>query len=216
LSRSFSTGRPGQLARTRHAETTAEALTMMDSPQVRAFEIADEPADTKAAYGDTRFGRGCLVARRLIETGVRAVEVTLGGFDTHADNFGGTAEQMATLDPALAALLDDLVDRDLLESTIVLLMTEFGRTPKINALDGRDHWPQGFSCLVGGGGLASGRVLGATDPAGKRPPTDPIRVPDLYATIFAALGVDPEEEEMTPIGRPLKRSEGTPLAALFG
>ena len=215
LSRSFAAGRPGQLERTRHAETTAEALAMMDSPQVRAFEIADEPAETVAAYGDSRFGRGCLVARRLVETGVRAVEVTLDGFDTHTDNFGGMATQAAVLDPALAALLADLAARDLLESTVVLVMTEFGRTPRINPLDGRDHWPTGFSCLVGGGGLASGRVIGATDPLGEQDPTDPVSVQDLYATVFAALDIDHEYEEMTPIGRPLKRSEGTPLASLL-
>ena len=215
LSRSFAVGRPGQLGDTRHAETTEEALAMMDSPQVKAFEIADEPAELRAAYGDTRFGRGCLVARRLIETGVRAAEVTLDGFDTHADNFGGMATQAAALDPALAALLKDLTDRDLLKSTVVLVMTEFGRTPQINALDGRDHWPNGFSCLIGGGGLASGRVIGGTDPAGVKPPTDPVSVQDLYATVFAALGVDHEYEEMTPIGRPLKRSEGTPIPKLW-
>ena len=185
LSRSFAAGRPGRLADTRHAETTAEALAMMDSPQVRAFEIAGEPAATRAAYGDTRFGRGCLVARRLVETGVRAVEVTLDGFDTHADNFGGMATQAATLDPALAALLADLTARDLLRSTVVLVMTEFGRTPRINALDGRDHWPGGFSCLLGGGGLASGRVLGATDPLGEKPPTDPVSVQDLCTPRFS-------------------------------
>ena len=215
LSQSFAAGRAGQLSRTRHVEATEEALAMMDSPQVAAFEIADEPAALKAAYGDTRFGRGCLVARRLIETGVRAVEVTLNGFDTHADNFGGMATQAESLDPALAALLGDLADHDLLASTVVLVMTEFGRTPRINALDGRDHWPKGFSCLIGGGGLASGRVIGATDPAGEQEPTDPVSVQDLYATVFAALGIDPDYEEMTPIGRPLKRSEGTPLPALL-
>ena len=212
LSRAFAAGRPGQLEKTRHAATTADALAMMDSPQVEAFEVAGEPAETVAAYGDSRFGRGCLVARRLIETGVRAVEVTLDGFDTHADNFGGMATQAAVLDPALAALLKDLTDRDLLDSTVVLVMTEFGRTPRVNALDGRDHWPKGFSCLLGGGGLASGRVIGATDPLGERAPTDPVRVQDLYATLFTALGVDPAVEEMTPVGRPLKRSEGTALA----
>ena len=215
LSQSFAAGRPGQLSRTRHAETTEEALVMMDSPQVAAFEIADEPAAVKAAYGETAFGRGCLVARRLIEAGVRAVEVTLDGFDTHADNFGGMATQTAALDPALATLLDDLTGRDLLASTVVLVMTEFGRTPRVNALDGRDHWPKGFSCLLGGGGLASGRVLGATDPLGEKSPTDPVSVQDLYATVFAALGVDPAFEEMTPIGRPLKRSEGTPIPQLW-
>ncbi|MEM9702025.1 MAG: DUF1501 domain-containing protein [Planctomycetota bacterium] len=216
LSQSFAFGRPGQLRRTRHAEATEEALRMMDSPQVKAFEIDEEPDELKAAYGDTAFGRGCLTARRLIETGVRAVEVTLDGFDTHADNFGGMRTQTETLDPALATLLDDLTNRDLLDSTIVLVMTEFGRTPRINPLDGRDHWPKGFSCLVGGGGLVSGRVIGATDPSGEKDPTDPVQVQDLYATIYAALGIDHEYEEMTPIGRPLKRVEGSPLEALLG
>ena len=215
LENSFTLGRPGQLARTRHRETRGDALRMMHSEQLAAFELDDEPAERRAAYGDTTFGRGCLVARRLVETGVRAVEVHLGGFDTHADNFGGHATQAAILDPALAALVSDLADRDLLASTVLLVCGEFGRTPKVNALDGRDHWPKGFSCLLGGGGLRSGVLLGATDPAGEKPPTDPLDIPDLAATVFAALNVDHTREEITPIGRPLPLSEGTPRRELL-
>src|SRR5690606_24527396 len=125
-----------------------------------------EPGPVVSAYGDTRFGRGCLVARKLVETGVRAVQVVLGGFDTHTDNFEGCRTQAAILDPAFSALLNDLFQRDLLASTIVLCIGEFGRTPRINPLEGRDHWPNGFSCVVAGGGLKTGAVIGATDPQG--------------------------------------------------
>jgi uncharacterized protein (DUF1501 family) len=161
------------------------------------------------------------VARRLVETGVRSIQVTLPGFDTHASNFEGHQQQARVLDPAFAALVDDLAERDLLESTIVLCIGEFGRTPAINGLDGRDHWPNGFSCVVGGGGLQSGLVIGATDPDAQVAdklvsPHDPIAVPDLYATIMSAVGVDWTEEIQTPIGRPLKLSEGTPIARLLG
>ena len=166
-------------------------MAMMSSDQLKAFELEKEPQILVDAYGDTRFGRGCLVARRLVETGVRAVEVSLDGFDTHANNFEGHKTQAEILDPAFATLIDDLKQRDLLDSTIVLCLGEFGRTPKINGLDGRDHWPTGFSCVLGGGGLRSGVLIGATDPAGKKKdPTDPVPVENLFATILHTLGID--------------------------
>lgn len=201
---------------TLHASNTERALEMMTSEQLKAFVIDDETEETKASYGDTRFGRSCLVARRLVETGVRAVQVTLGGFDTHANNFSFHDGKAKDLDPALAALTNDLVERDLFDSTVVLVMGEFGRTPKINALEGRDHWPTGFSCLVGGGGLKAGDVIGETDPTGEKTnPTDPVTVEQLYATILTQLGVNPTEEVMTSVGRPMKYADGEPLERLL-
>ena len=208
LERGFAVGRPSVARRTLHQQTTQEALTLMSAEQLKAFEIDDEPSAVREAYGADRFGKSCLVARRLIETGVRAVEVTLGGFDTHTEKAG-------VLDPALAALVGDLADRHLLDSTVLLVIGEFGRTPKINPLDGRDHWPNGFSCLLGGGGLASARIIGASDPEGLKDPERPVTIPDLFATLLTALGVDPSKELISPILRPIKLSEGTPVEELF-
>lgn len=215
IERSFTVGRPTAERRTLHQQTTQEALRLMSSAQLKAFEIDHEPAEVRAAYGDDRFGKSCLVARRLIETGVRAVEVTLNGFDSHTNNFDVHREKAAILDPALATLIKDLEARDLLSSTVVLVLGEFGRTPKINPFDGRDHWPKGFSCLLGGGGLAAGRVIGATDPQGIKDPERPIAVADLFATILAAFDLDPAKELLSPIGRPLKLAEGSPVAELL-
>ena len=156
------------------------------------------------------------MARRLVEVGVRAVEVTLGGFDSHLDNFPIHAERASILDAGLSALLDDLVARDLLDRTIVLCLGEFGRTPQINALEGRDHWPHGFACLLGGGGLRSGQIIGETDPEGAAPPKEPVPVEDLAATILTAAGLDPTAVLHTPVGRPLSLSRGHALARLIG
>ena len=142
--------------------------------------------------------------------------MTLPGWDTHANNFGGHREQAGILDPALFALITDLKQHDLLDSTIVLVLGEFGRTPSVNPLEGRDHWPHGFSCLVGGGGLASGRVLGATDPTGRnRKPTQPVKIADLFATILSRMGVEHDKEMITPIGRPMAYCEGNPIPGLL-
>jgi hypothetical protein len=217
LSRSFATGRDEAARRTLHDHTVKEALTMMSSEQLEAFSIEKEPTAVREAYGDTPFGRGCLVARRLVETGVRGVEVSLGGFDTHADNFTAHRDLAGALDPALAALVADLERRDLLASTALVVTGEFGRTPRINPLDGRDHWPHGFSCLLAGSGLAAGTVIGETDPEGvARLPSDPVDVADLSATILTALGIDPAREVETSIGRPMRFSTGTPIKRLLG
>ncbi len=212
----FAAGRGVPVRATLHEHTLEAALALMSSDQLAAFSVSDEPASVQAAYGETPFGRGCLVARRLVEAGVRSIDVTLQGFDTHAANFTGHSAQAAILDVALAALIDDLTARDLLNSTVVLVAGEFGRTPRINALEGRDHWPHGFSCLLAGGGIVPGRVVGATDPEGlAREPTDPVTVADLAATVLGALGIDWQHELTTPIGRPLKLAEGTPVKGLI-
>ncbi|MCA9034000.1 MAG: DUF1501 domain-containing protein [Planctomycetaceae bacterium] len=203
-------GLPGTL----HQETMEKALTMMSSEQLKAFRLDEESESVKASYGDTRFGRGCLVARRLVEVGVRAVEVTLSGFDTHASNHEGHVTQCEILDPALATLLRELSDRDLLESTIVLCISEFGRTPSINPAGGRDHWPNWFSCLVAGGGFRQGALVGSTPaeiPTSKdASPTEAITIPTLYSTIMRVMGIDFSKEVLTPIGRPIRFSDAEP------
>jgi uncharacterized protein (DUF1501 family) len=147
---------------------------------------------------------------------VRVIEIALQNFDTHENNFAKTRELAAAIDPAFAALVADLAQRDLLDSTVLLCLGEFGRTPKINAKEGRDHWPAAFSCLVGGGGLTPGVLIGATDPTGERKePDNPIQIPDLYATVLRALEVDPAHKTATPIGRPIKYSDGTVIPELL-
>jgi len=217
VSKSFEHGRRMQVEKTLHQHMIEQALEMMSSDQLKAFQIDAEPDRMRSAYGDTNFGRGCLVARRLVEAGIRAVEVTLSGFDTHAKNFSGHSQNARILDPALAALLRDLRERDLFQSTVVLCISEFGRTPAINPLDGRDHWPSGFSCLIGGGGLKSGLVIGSTDSTGvKKEPSDPVEVADLFATVLNVFGIDYAHEVITPIGRPMAFSSGKPIARLIG
>ena len=215
LEQAFRKGRVAQTRKTLHADAIQRALQMMSSEQLRAFQIEQEPAAIRQAYGDSQFGRGCLVARRLVEEGVRSIEVTLNGWDSHASNFEIHRSNAAILDPAFAALLNDLRQRDLLQSTIVLCIGEFGRTPQLNPLEGRDHWPAGFSCVVGGGGLNRGQVIGMTDSSlSKTEPADPVQVPDLYATILNQFGVEYAKEVITPIGRPMAYSSGKPIPRL--
>jgi hypothetical protein len=212
----FARGRSHQAQSTLHLQTVAGARKMMTSKQVTAFDVGLEPAELRAAYGDTPFGRGCLAARRLIEAGVRCVEVTLDGWDSHANNHEVHRNLARTLDPALSALLTDLRQRDLLRKTIVLCGGEFGRTPQINPAAGRDHWPQGFTMLLAGGRLRGGVALGETDPEGGREIAHPYQVADLHATVLTALGIDPHHQELAPIGRPIRFSEGEPIAELLG
>lgn len=215
LERSFSRGRDQLAKATLHSETVRSARRMMTSEQIKAFEVSNEPMAVRTAYGDTPFGRGCLAARRLIEQGVRCVEVTLNGWDTHANNHEGCLMQKKILDPAFAALVGDLRMRGLLEHTIVLCAGEFGRTPLINGLDGRDHWPSGFSVALAGGGLRGGLAIGETDPEGGKQVREPYEVADIHATILSALGLDPVKENVSPIGRPIKLSDGKPVQRLF-
>jgi hypothetical protein len=196
-------------------QQTDRALRMMATSQQSAFDLAAESATTRDAYGRSPFGNGCLAARRLLETGVRAIEVTLGGWDTHATNFDAHARQGAVLDQGLSALIKDLQQRDLLRDTLLVCTGEFGRTPAINGLDGRDHWPHGFSVMLAGAGLPPGIVLGQTDPEGGEKPKDPITVPDLTATLLTLLGIHPEKEFITASGRPIKLSDGAPIEQLL-
>ncbi len=214
VSRQFTRQRGFAAGEILQQETMGRALQMMQSEQRKAFQLEEESEAIQNAYGRTEFGRGCLVARRLVETGVRAVEVMLPGFDTHISNHQGHITQCQILDPAMATLLHDLRQRDLLQSTIVLCISEFGRTPRINPAGGRDHWPGWFSCVVAGGGFREGAVIGATPsdiPSGDPPmPENPVSVPELYATILALLGVDGRKEIITPIGRPIRFVDAPP------
>jgi hypothetical protein len=224
VSQQFEQRRQFGAKRTLHQNTLDRALEMMSSEQLKAFELDTESATVKAAYGDTNFGRGCLVARRLVETGVRSIEVTLPGFDTHVANHSGHVTQCKILDPAIATLIRELRERDLLDSTIVLCISEFGRTPSINPAAGRDHWPNWFSCMIAGGGFREGTVIGATPHdvlEGKKSdgklilPDEPVLVPELYATIMATMGIDFHKEILTPIGRPIRFADALPSAYLL-
>ena len=214
VERSFAQRHSAQWKKTLHRETVDRALRMMSSEQLKAFRVEEEPERLREAYGHTPFGRGCLAARRLVEVGVRCVEITLHGWDTHANNFAGTATQNKVLDPAFATLIRDLREHGLFDSTIVLSAGEFGRTPKINPAAGRDHWPTGFSAALAGGGIRGGQVIGDTLDGGPKP-NEPVSVDDLYATVLTAMGIDPSKKYITPIGRPIKLSEGAPLKQLL-
>ena len=218
VERAFARGRIKDLetGRTLHRSTIDRARTMMTSEQLKAFDVSNVPATEKEPYGDTRFGRGCLAARRLIEQGVRCVEVTLKGWDTHVNNKEGQVTQNNILDPAFSALIKDLKQRGLLESTLVVCGGEFGRTPKQNPLEGRDHWPHGFSVAMAGGGIKGGRIIGATDPEGEsKEPEDKKLVEDIHATILHSVGIDHEKEMMTDVGRPMTFSEGSVIEELL-
>jgi uncharacterized protein (DUF1501 family) len=179
------------------------ARRMMGSADLAAFDTSTEPESVRAAYGDSAFGRGCLTARRLVEAGVRFVEVVLDGWDTHKDGFTRTARLMGTLDPAMASLLRELAERQLLDSTLVAWMGEFGRTPRINADEGRDHYPQAWSAVLAGGGVRGGVVHGATDDEGARVVSGQVGVADIHATMAHALGIDPARSASSPGGRPI-------------
>jgi hypothetical protein len=216
VERTFARGRRRLVESTLHRETQGRARAMMDSAQLRAFDVSQEPLDVRRRYGETPFGRGCLAARRLIEVGVRCVEVTLDGWDSHVNNHEIHRRLVETLDPAFSALIEDLAKRDLLDRTVVLCGGEFGRTPSVNLAGGRDHWTNGFSMALAGGGLRPGAVIGETDPKGVKDPVDPITVEDVHATVFSTLGLDPMRENVAPTtGRPIKLSEGRPIRSLL-
>lgn len=195
-----------------------DAIRLMKAEDLKAFNIADEPSDVAAEYGDSQLGQGCLLARRLIEHDVRFVEVTKGGWDTHYDNFTNVEEQCVDLDLALSALLKDLDRRGLLESTVVALGTEFGRTPEIieHHQMGRDHYPKAFSCLLAGGGIRGGQTYGKTDNYGKEVASNEVTPQMFNATIAYALGLPTDLVINSPSGRPFQIADkGQPITALF-
>ena len=187
-----------------HRAIYKKADKLINSPSAKAFDLSDEPIAVRVAYGDNRFGQGCLMARRLIEAGVKFVEVSLDGWDTHTNNFEQTEGLLKVVDPAFAALVKDLDDRNLLDETIVLWLGEFGRTPRINENEGRDHFPNGWSAVIAGGGVRGGRAIGATNADGTAVVERPVSVPDLFASLCFALGIDYNNQNYSRAGRPIR------------
>jgi hypothetical protein len=193
-----------------------DAVRLLGSVDLEAFDIGKEPEKLRATYGDSPFGQGCLLARRLVEAGVRCVEVELGGWDMHREIFEELPEKAGQLDTAMAALLGDLDDRGLLASTLVVLGTEFGRSPQVNDNAGRDHHPAVFSCVLAGAGVKGGVVHGASDAQGRSPERDAVSIEDFNTTIAAASGLPYEKEFEAPNGRPFKiGGGGKPITAVL-
>jgi uncharacterized protein DUF1501 len=195
----------------------ARAYDIIGSPEAKkAFDLKSEPDALRDRYGRTSFGQGCLLARRLVESGVRFVTVSFGGWDTHSQNFTSCKDRLVPpTDAGLSALLEDLKERGLLDTTLVVWMGEFGRTPKINALAGRDHWPQTACALFAGAGVPRGQVVGQTDAEGGAPVDRKVSPMDVCATIYRKLGVDYRREYITPQNRPIRvLDEGEPIKEL--
>jgi hypothetical protein len=210
----------------------ARAVEMLTSPKLaRAFQLNDEPESIRERYGRTTYGQSCLLARRLVESGVRFVNVyfsesiggqstTRGGWDTHG--FNNTrmfpilkAHHLPLTDQTLPALVNDLDERGLLDETLVVWMGEFGRTPRINDNASRDHWPTCYSVILAGGGVGRGLVYGSSDRVGAYPSRDAVPLEDLAATIFSLVGVDPTTELRDRANRPLAVSAGSPVSAVM-
>ena len=195
-----------------------DAVKLMYARSREAFDINRDDRELPYIknYGDNSFGRSMVMARRLVEKGVRFVEVNLGGWDTHQNAFTAIENNLQRLDPALGNLIEDLHARGLLKRTMVICTGEFGRTPKINAQDGRDHYPKCFSTFIAGGGIKEGYVHGCSDAGGTEPKDNPVTIGDLHATMCEALGIDGTKENMTPQGRPIRIvDKGTPVKALL-
>jgi hypothetical protein len=195
-----------------HEDAYLRAVRLMRSAAAKAFELEEEPAAVRDAYGRTAFGQGCLLARRLVERGVPFVEVTLSsaagamaaGWDTHQQNFEAVKQLSAVLDPAWAALMDDLRRLGRLDSTLIVWMGEFGRTPKINPQAGRDHFPAAWTTVMAGGGIKGGQAIGSSGADGMEAKERPVTVPDFLATVCKGLGIDPMTQNDSGLGRPIR------------
>ena len=209
--------RGGRVVVDNHRRLYKKTSGMVLSPHVKAFDISEEPESLRAQYGDTPFGKSCLLARRLVEAGVTFVEASIGSWDTHTDIYNRIDKLAGETDPALAALVADLKERGMLEKTLVVWMGEFGRTPRINARGGRDHYPRVFNAAVAGGGIRGGQVIGQSDQGGTAVKDHPVKVNDLFCTICKSLHIDPRKERISPLGRPMKIVDGgKPVEQLFG
>ena len=205
---------------TAHETTYRRAVEMMKSKEAKAFDLTDEPAKVREAYGEGKFGQGCLLARRLVETGVPFVEVVQDGWDTHQNNFERVKTLSGELDPAMSQLIRDLKDRGMLDDTLIVWMGEFGRTPKINSRGdkpGRDHYPRAWTTLMMGGGIKTGQVVGKTDAEGAEVIDRKTSALDYLASICKGLGIDHTKINNTPIGRPVRIVDkgGEPIKELF-
>jgi uncharacterized protein (DUF1501 family) len=199
-----------------YADMYDDAIAMMKSEDLKAFDLSQEPDEMRTAYGKEAFGQGCLLARRLVERGVRFVEVSLGGWDTHNANFVRVPELCDTLDRGLATLVADLNSRGLLEDTLIVLTSEFGRTPTINQNVGRDHYPKAFSGVMFGGGVKAGYTYGKTDKEGREVVEGKAKPQDFNATIAYALGLPLDQIVYSPSKRPFTIADkGQPILDVF-
>jgi hypothetical protein len=225
LESGFLATRPGVPASS-HQNAYRRAVKMMKSSAAKAFDLEEESSATHDAYGRNPFGQGCLLARRLVERGVPFVEVTLSsvdgnnglGWDTHAQNFDAVEKLCGVLDAGWSTLMNDLRTRGLLDSTLIVWMGEFGRTPKINENAGRDHFPNAWSTVLAGGGIRGGQAIGNTGADGEMVKDRPVNVPDLLATVIKALGIDPSKANTLDIGRPIRLVDikAKPIAEILG
>jgi hypothetical protein len=191
-----------------HAKVLQSTVELMTSKQMEAFRVDAEPREMRDEYGNSGFGRGCLMARRLVEVGVPFVEVSMGGWDLHQNCFTTLETKLPELDKAMSALVEDLSQRGLLENTVILWMGEFGRTPRINETAGRDHWARSWSVVLGGGGIPGGQVIGATNEDGTQVTTEPYSSEDLMATVCQTMGISLETVFTASNGRPMKIANG--------
>jgi hypothetical protein len=210
--RDFAKRHPGLVAGS-HQSAYDRAVKLMRTAAAKAFNLEEENASLRDAYGRNMFGQSCLLARRLIESGVAFVEVSLGGlnggqfaWDTHAGNFDTVKNLSGVLDPAWATLMSDLKDRGMLDSTLIVWMGEFGRTPRLNQNPGggRDHYPNAWTAVLAGGGIKGGQAIGSTGIDGMSIKERPVTTPDLLATVCKALGVDPSKQNNSNVGRPIR------------
>jgi Protein of unknown function (DUF1501) len=213
LQTEFEASRPGIIAASQKA-AYERAVKLMKTDARKAFDLDDEKPALRDAYGRNLFGQGCLLARRLIERDVPFVEVTLSsvpgaqsGWDTHQNNFDQVKALSNVLDPAWATLMSDLKQRGMLESTLIVYMSEFGRTPQISAQRGREHFPHAWSTVLAGGGIKGGTVYGKTSPGGETVAENPVTVPNFVATICKGLGLDPTKQNMSNVGRPIRLAD---------
>ncbi len=201
-----------------HRDIYYKGFSLVASKEGKVFDLKDEKPKTITDYGNSQFGRSAIMARRLVEAGVSAVEISLGGWDTHNQTFDAHRTRLQpALDNAMGSLVADLVDRSLWQNTVLVWMGEFGRTPRINQNNGRDHWARCWSVVVGGGLMPGGRVHGATTADGMDIARDRVNVGDVFASIYRALGIDPANQVRDPIGRPFAIAglQGRPINPLF-
>jgi len=224
MEREFASRNPG-LSPQSHAMAYERAVRLMRSAAASAFNVEEEPIRLRDQYGLNPFGQGCLLARRLVERGVPFVEVTLGGnlgnggdWDTHAQNFQRVQQLSEALDPGFGTLMEDLRARGMLESTLIVWMGEFGRTPRINGAAGRDHWPNSFSAVLAGGGIRGGQAYGQTSADGLMVESAPTDVKSFLATVWRGLGIDHTRQNISNIGRPIRLADAgaRPIADIVG
>jgi hypothetical protein len=225
LGKDFLATRPGP-ASLSHQGAYLRAVKMMRSSAAKAFDLDEEPAHMRDAYGRIPFGQGCLLARRLVERGVPFIEVSLSsvdgensfGWDTHQGNFDAVAKLSTVLDAGWGTLMADLRSRGLLDHTLIVWMGEFGRTPTINDNAGRDHFPNAWSTVLAGGGIKGGQIIGDTGADGEQVKDRPVAVPDLLATVMNALGIDPSKQNLVDNGRPIRivDPKANPIKGVIG